>query len=196
MNRPAPLRGPAPLPSPARRAVTEDAGPPCELCVFRVGEEEYAIDLRRIREILQPLPVTPVPRAPEFIEGVMDLRGEVVPVVDVRERLGLALRPVGDKAKLLVVNVAGRVLALRVDAVLEVVRLPRSGIGPPPPLLLAGGPRLFLGVCRGREQRPGARHGGLRPTSQRLRLLLNVKALLEPGAPSLAAAARRRPEPA
>ncbi|HYS81997.1 MAG TPA: chemotaxis protein CheW [Anaeromyxobacteraceae bacterium] len=193
MNRPAPLRAAAR--SPGRSALTQDAGPPCELCVFRVGDEEYAIDLRRIREILQPLPVTPVPGAPEFIEGVMDLHGEVVPVVDVRERLGLALLPDGAKAKLLVVNVARRVLALRVDAVLEVVRLPRSAIGPPPPLLVAGGPRLFLGVCRGREQRAGARHGGLRPTSQRLRLLLDVKALLEPGAPSLATVTRRRRDP-
>ncbi len=194
MSRPAPVRAIA-VP-PGRRVVPGHAGPPCELCAFRVGDEEYAIDLRRIREILQPLPVTPVPRAPEFIEGVMDLRGEVVPVVDVRERLGLGAPADAAKAKLLVVNVAGRVLALRVDAVLEVVRLPRSAIGPPPPLFLAGGPRLFLGVCRGRELRPGARHSELRPSSQRLRLLLNVKALLDPDAPALAAAARRRREPA
>ena len=196
MSRPAALRAAALALPPGRSVLADDAGPPCELCAFRVGDEEYAIDLRRIREILQPLPVTRVPRAPEFIEGVMDLRGEVVPVVDVRERLGLGPRPDGGKTKLLVVNVAGRVLALRVDAVLEVVRLPRSAIGPPPPLLLAGGPRLFLGVCRGREQRPGARHSALRPAAQRLRLLLNVKALFDPDAPSLAAAARRRPDPA
>jgi len=165
--------------------------PNVELCAFRVGEEEYAIDLRRIREILQPLPITPVPRAPEYVDGVMNLRGEVIPVVDVRKRLGLAPRA-GGRAKVLVVNVAGRVLGLLVDAVSEVVRLPRSAIGPPPALLATGGPRLFLGVCGAREARTaaGARHAvpaGKAPP--RLRLLLNVKALLGPTTPAAAAAA-------
>jgi purine-binding chemotaxis protein CheW len=164
-----------------------------ELCAFRVGAEEYVIDLRRIREILQPLPIVPVPRAPEFVDGVMNLRGEVIPVVDVRKRLGLAPRA-GARAKVLVVNVAGRVIALVVDAVTEVVRIPRSGIGPPPALVAAAGPRLFLGVCGA----SGARHASgtaagrvaAKGGPQRLRLLLNVKALFEPATPAAAAAVR------
>jgi purine-binding chemotaxis protein CheW len=146
--------------------------PIVELCVFRVGEEEYVIDLRRIREILQPLPITPVPSAPEFLAGVMNLRGDVIPVVDVRKRLGVS--EASARSKVLIVNVAGRLIGLVVDAVAEVARIPRSEIGPPP-LLRAGGPRLFLGVCAGRE-----RPNGQGPARQRLRLLLNVKALLEP----------------
>jgi purine-binding chemotaxis protein CheW len=159
-----------------------------ELCAFRVGDEEYVIDLRRIREILLPAAITSVPRAPEGIEGVMNLRGDVIPVVDVRKRLGVT-PPAGARGKVLVVNIAGRVLGLVVDAVIEVVRTPRSAIGPPP--LLASGPRLFLGVCGAREGRRGAppRADGARPT--RLRLLLNVKALLEPEAPVEAAASRQ-----
>ena len=148
------------------------AAPPSpivELCAFRVGEEEYVIDLRRIREILQPLPITPVPLAPEFLAGVMNLRGDVIPVVDVRKRLGVP--GTSPRSKVLVVNVAGRLLGLVVDAVAEVVRIPRSEIGPPP-LLGVDGPRLFLGVCGARERNPGT---GPR---RRLRLLLNVKALL------------------
>jgi purine-binding chemotaxis protein CheW len=167
-------------------------GAPCELCAFRVADEEYAIDLRRIREILPAPALTRVPHAPPGIDGVMELRGEVVPVVDVRSRLGL---PPGGEArcKVLVVNVAGRVLALRVDAVLEVLRLPRSALGPPPPLLAPDGARLFLGVCGTREARPGARAAPAAAAS-RLRLLLNVKALLAADAPA-AAAARRRGAP-
>jgi purine-binding chemotaxis protein CheW len=159
-----------------------------ELCAFRVGDEEYAIDLRRLREILQPLPITRVPRAPEFIEGVMNLRGEVIPVIDVRKRLGLVPRP-GGRSKVLVVNIAGRALGMIVDAVSEVVRIPRSAIGPPPPLLAASGSKLFLGVCGAREPRAGWSSAG-RAGPQRLRLLLNVKALLEPSAPEQAAASR------
>jgi purine-binding chemotaxis protein CheW len=158
-----------------------------ELCAFRVGEEEYVIDLRRIREILQPVPVTPVPHAPEFLAGVMNLRGEVIPVVDVRERLGAP--GTSPRSKVLVVNVAGRLLGLIVDAVAEVVRIPRSDIRPPP-IVGEGGPRLFLGVCGARERTPGPPSAG-RDARHRLRLLLNVKALLEPAAPALAAAARQ-----
>jgi purine-binding chemotaxis protein CheW len=159
-----------------------------ELCAFRVGDEEYVIDLRRIREIVQPLPVTPVPHAPEFVEGVIDLRGEVVPLVDVRRRLGLPPRSTGARPKMLIVNLAGRALALLVDGVTEVVRIPRSAIGPPPALLAAGRQRLFLGVCAGRSERSQASSGrrgagpARRPLAGRLRLLLDVKALLRPSA--------------
>jgi len=180
---------PAAPTSPVRRAQEQSAAPPSpivELCAFRVGEEEYVIDLRRIREILQPLPVTPVPCAPEFLEGVMNLRGEVIPVVDVRKRLGTS-NP-SPRSKVLVVNVAGRLVGLVVDGVAEVVRIPRSAIGPPP-LLGTAGPRLFLGVCGARDRHPGAAPAG--PKRQQLRLLLNVKALFEPA--TQAAAARHVP---
>ncbi|GEJ56183.1 chemotaxis protein CheW [Anaeromyxobacter diazotrophicus] len=177
-----PLGGPEP-----RASEAAGAGELVELCAFQVGGEEYAIDLRRVREIVQPLPVTPVPCGPEFLDGVMDLRGEVIPVVDVRRRLGFPVSGAA-RAKVLVVNVAGRVLGLVVDAVLEVMRLPRATIGPPP---LGGdaGPRLYLGVCAPRER--GA--GSARPAARKLRLLLNVKALLEPGVAREAAALRPRP---
>jgi purine-binding chemotaxis protein CheW len=156
------------------------ADPVVELCAFRVGDEEYVLDVRRVREIVQPLPVLPVPRAPEWMEGVVNLRGEVVPVLDVRRRLGLPAAPRTRRTKLLVVTVGGRVIALLVDGVSEVVRVARSGIGPPPGVA-TGGARLFLGVCgaRGTAPRPGREDEG-RTAAPRLRLLLNVKALLEP----------------
>src|SRR5512133_3370931 len=144
--------------------------PVVELCAFRVGDEEYVIDLRRVGEILNPTEITAVPRAPEGIEGVMNVRGNVIPVVDVLKRLGVA-PAAGGRPKVLVVHIAGRVLGLIVDAVVEVVRTTRSAIGPPP--ILAAGNRLFLGVCGAREGRGAARsaaRGGAR-----LRLLLNVK---------------------
>ncbi len=171
--------------------------PRVELCAFRVGDEEYAIDLRRIREIVQPLPITPVPRASAVFEGVVNLRGEVLPLVDVRKRLGLA-PGAGSRPKILVVRVADRVLGLLVDGVLEVVRTTRAALGPAPLGAGTGRSALFLGVCGAREGRPpqAARPPASprapapgRPPS-RLRLLLNVKALLLPDAPARALAAR------
>lgn len=150
-----------------------------ELCAFAAGIEEYVIDLGRVLEIVTPVPVTAVPRAPECIEGVADLRGRVVPVVDVRKRLGVAPRPDQRRNRFLVVKIGRREVALVVDAVAEVVRTPRSGVHPATGLTASGGPRLFLGVCG------AGRWGG-----GGLRLLLNVKALLEPGAPAAARAER------
>jgi purine-binding chemotaxis protein CheW len=116
----------------------------------------------------------------------MNLRGEVIPVVDVRRRFGLPAAPHTRKTKYLVAHVAGRVLALVVDAVLEVVRIPRSAIRPAPPPSGSAAPRLFLGVCGGEPRAEATARGG----PAKLRLLLNVKALLQPIGPEEMAAAR------
>lgn len=170
-----------------------------ELCAFRVGSEDYVVDIRRVREVVPPLPIRPVPRAPEFVEGVVNLRGEVIPVVDVRRRFGLPAAPPTRKTRLLVAHVAGRVLALVVDAVLEVVRIPRSAIRAAPPPSGSEAPRLFLGVCGGEAPAAAPRAEGpgepwaespARGAPTKLRLLLNVKALLQPIGPEEMAAAR------
>lgn len=142
-----------------------------QLCTFRVGGEDYALDIMRVREIIPPLPVTTVPRAPPFVEGVARLRGEVLPVVDVRKRFGLPATPPTRRTRFLVVVVGRRRLALVVDEVCEVLRLRRAELRPAPALVGLEAPRFFLGVAGGVDRRgePG-----------RLRLLLNVKALLEP----------------
>lgn len=164
-----------------------------ELFTFRIGGEDYAVDIRRVREIIHPLPITPVPRAPAFVEGVVRLRGEVLPVVDVRKRFGLAGQPPGARTKFLVVQVAGRRLALVVDQVADVLRVPRSEIRPAPAFAMPG-PRFFLGVCGG-EGTVGV--GSRRPPSPgRIRLLLNVKALLEPESPGELETARAQADAA
>ena len=162
------------------------AGPPVQLCTFRVGGEDYAIDIMRVREIIHPLTITPVPRAPAFVDGVIRLRGDVIPVVDVRKRFGLPATPATRKSRFLVVNVAGRRIALVVDEVREVLRLRRGEIRPAPPLGAPGGPRFFLGVCGGDRTRG---RGGAA-----LRLLLNVKALLDPAVPGEVEEARAQAE--
>jgi purine-binding chemotaxis protein CheW len=137
------------------------------LCAFAVGEQEYVIDVMRIRSITRPLAVTPVAHAPPFVEGMIELRGEVVLVVDLRKRLGAAVSPLGPKSRMLVVLVNGREVALLVDRVLEVMRIPKSAIRAAPPLLGAG-PKFYLGVVE------AAARGEIK-----LRLLLNLRALLE-----------------
>jgi purine-binding chemotaxis protein CheW len=135
-----------------------------ELCAFVVGGEEYAIDIMRIREIIQPVRITSVPRASPIIAGVFNLRGAIIPVIDLRKRLSLPPAPWTKKTKLIICLVGKVRVGLVVDAVTEVIRIPRSAIQRAPELV-APMERFFLGVCG---------------PPDRIKLLLNVKALLEP----------------
>ena len=175
---------------PAEVRPTRADGPRVQLCTFRIGGEDYAIDVMRVREIIHPLPITRVPRTPPFLEGVIRVRGEVIPVLDVRKRLGVPAAEPTRKTRFLVVNVAGQRIGLVVDEVCEVLRIPRSEIRPAPALGDGRGPRFFLGVCGG-----GAASGERRrAAADRLRLLLNVKALLDPSVPGEAEEARAQAE--
>jgi purine-binding chemotaxis protein CheW len=172
------------------RAVERASGSVVELLAFRVGSEDYVIDVRRVREVVAPLPVRRMPRIPAFLEGVADLRGEVIPILDARRRFGLTAGTPTRKTKLVVVLVAGMPVGLVVDAVTEVLRVPREAIRGTPPLAGKAAPRLFLGVVGGYASHGRAREG--KAPAARLHFLLNVKALLEPIGPEEVEAARAR----
>ncbi len=136
-----------------------------QLTAFKVGDEEYVVDILRIREIIRPLPVTPVRRGPRFVEGVISLRGSVIPVVDMRRRFGLPpLESDSSKRRVIILVIDGRVLGLIVDAVTEVVRVPKSSIRPAPGFLDADRAPYFMGVCHHK---------------QRILILLNVRNVVE-----------------
>src|SRR6185503_14313339 len=109
-----------------------------QLVAFSVADGDYAIDIMRIKEIINPVRVTQVPKAPPFIEGVIELRGAILPVVDLRKRFDLPATPPTRASKLLIVviEVAGRrmIVALVVDGVSEPIRVARDEVRPPPAL--------------------------------------------------------------
>jgi purine-binding chemotaxis protein CheW len=150
-----------------------------QLCTFRVSGEDFAVDIMRVREIIPPAPLTPVPEAPAWVAGLFRLRGDVIPVVDLHRRLGLPPSPATRRNKFVVVKAGGRLLGLMVDEVCEVLRLARADLRPAPAVTGAAGSGLFLGVCGGEG---GGARAGRRGAPARLRLLLNVKALLDPAA--------------
>jgi len=94
--------------------------PKRSLVGFSVGDVEYAVSISSVREIVNALPITPVPNAPLAVLGVADHRGEVVPVIDLRARFGLPPVEIGPKRKWILVDVQGRTLGLAVDRVTEV----------------------------------------------------------------------------
>jgi len=119
-----------------------------QLVVFRVGAEEYGLDILRIKEVINPLRITAVPRAPAFVEGVVELRGTIVPVVDMRKRFELPPTPLGRRGKYIIVGLQGRVVGLVVDAVVETVRVSKAAVKSPPELFAdALAAEFFEGVC-------------------------------------------------
>ncbi len=103
-----------------------------QLVSFKIGEEEFGVDILKVQEINRMLEVTRVPNAPAHVEGVINLRGKVIPVVDLRKRLGMPAREHDKNTRIIVMELDGHVVGFVVDAVQEVLRIPRSVTEPPP----------------------------------------------------------------
>jgi len=106
-----------------------------QLVTFNLGSEEFALDILLVQEINRRVEITKVPKTPEFVEGVINLRGKIVPVLDLRKRFGLVGHEFTAQSRIIVVNIDNRVLGLLVDSVSEVLQIPAHTIEPPPPLV-------------------------------------------------------------
>lgn len=107
-----------------------------QFVTFRLGKEEYAVDILKVQEINRIVDITPVPNSPQYIEGVINLRGKVIPVINLRKRFGLDSKGLDNHARIIVIDV-GIVIGIIVDSVSEVLRISSDTIDPPP--LMAGG---------------------------------------------------------
>lgn len=103
-----------------------------QLVSFRVEDEEFGLEILRVQEIIRVQQLTRVPASPDFIEGVINLRGRVIPVISLRRRFGLPQADADKQTRIVVVEVNGAILGFMVDAVLEVLRLAASTVEPPP----------------------------------------------------------------
>lgn len=139
------------------------------LATFAVGDDLYAIDIMRIKEIVRPLTVTQVPKAPAGMVGVIDLRGQVLPLFDLRLRFQLPPRAEEDliNVRHLIVSLDGRALGLVVDQVLDVVHVTRAHLRVGDGVLVGEAAEVFIGVCP-----VPSTHG------ERLALLLNLRRVL------------------
>jgi len=107
----------------------------------------FAVDIMRIREILVPQQLSPLPCASDFLDGVINLRGTVIPVMNMRKRLGMPVIDGAPVGKLLIVSLVKQLLALVVDDVMEVVSVPVGDIKPPIQVVSGVGMEFLLGVC-------------------------------------------------
>lgn len=123
-----------------------------QLVTFSLGSEEFGVDIMRVQEIIRIPPITRVPKAPSYIEGVINLRGNVIPVVSLRNRFGMDRVEETDLSRIIVLQVQNKVFGITVDAVTEVLRLDKDAIEPPPPVALGMDSHFILGVGKINER--------------------------------------------
>jgi purine-binding chemotaxis protein CheW len=123
-----------------------------KLVIFQLGVDLFAADVLSVDRVLRYTPPNSVPDVPRWVEGVMEHRGEVIPVIDLRRRIELAEATITPETRILVLNTGnGRVGAI-VDAVLEVAAVSSGGMSPPPPLFRGVAADVIRGVTKVRDQ--------------------------------------------
>ncbi len=132
-------------PAQAQRAAVEATE---HLATFYLAREEYGVDVKQVQEIRRVTEITGVPRAPEFVRGVINLRGRILPVLDLKRRLALGEVAVGRAARIVVVRVKDRLLGLLVDGASQVLKIPVSQVEPAPEEVLQKGGDYIRGVAK------------------------------------------------
>jgi purine-binding chemotaxis protein CheW len=118
------------------------------LATFFLAGEEYGVDVKQVQEIRRVGEITSVPRAPEFVRGVINLRGRILPVLDLRRRLALGEVVVGNASRIVVVHVKQRLLGLLVDGASQVLKVPVSRVEPAPEEVVQKGGDYIRGVAK------------------------------------------------
>ncbi len=119
-----------------------------QLVVFNIGKELYGVGIESVHEIVKVPDITQVPDAPRFLEGVINLRGKIIPVVDLRKRLNLQGKERNKSSRVLITENEGRLIGLLVDAVSEVLKLHPDAIEAPPEMVSAIGVEYITGVAK------------------------------------------------
>jgi purine-binding chemotaxis protein CheW len=106
-----------------------------QLVSFKISDEEFGVDILKVQEIIRMLEITQVPNAPMYVDGVINLRGKVIPIVDLRSRFGMERRERDRNSRIVVVELSGKIIGFVVDSVNEVLRIPKNVTEPPPPIV-------------------------------------------------------------
>jgi purine-binding chemotaxis protein CheW len=136
------------------------------LVVFRLANEFYAVSIAAVSEIIMLQPITYVPRAPAFVEGVTNLRGKVLPVIDLRKRFGLPRGQDTKDTRIVVAEINHTLVGMVVDAVSQVLRVPEGAIEPPSPVVTTVDSAFISGIAK---------------VANQLIILLDLEKILLPG---------------
>lgn len=136
-----------------------------KVIAFQLMEKEYAIEIDVVESIEKLISITKVPRTPSYVYGVINLRGVVTPIVDLRERFGLELKPFDESSSIIIVALEDFEVGLIVDDANDVIDIPADSIGPQPEVVGSVESEFIAGVAK---------------VDKRLLVMLNLEKVLEP----------------
>lgn len=119
-----------------------------QLVTFNLGNEEYAVAILKVQEINRMKEITRVPNSPPYVEGVINLRGKVIPVVNLRDKFGLATIENNEQTRIMIMDIQGITMGLVVDSVSEVLRIPSSTVEPTPPMASNISAEFIKGIAK------------------------------------------------
>ncbi len=157
--------------------LTVSQEPQRQIVAFQLGTELYGLEIGIIHTVIAPQPITRVPKTPDYILGVMNLRGRIVPILDLGLRFGLPAESMGESSaqRIVIVDTGTTTAGLRVDAISEVITLPESAIQTPSGLIATRNIDFITGIGR----IPRHENGG---ESERIILLLDIEKAILPDA--------------
>ncbi len=119
-----------------------------QLVTFRLGTEEYGINIMQVQEIIRLPDIVWVPKTRSFVEGIINLREQVIPVVDLAKRLGVSSEGRTDDTRVVIANIQGSLVGLVVDSVSEVMRIRKEDIEPLPEIMTASNEKCLKGIAK------------------------------------------------
>jgi purine-binding chemotaxis protein CheW len=128
------------------------SGEEVKLVSFRLGSEEYGVDIAQVQEIIRLVEITHVPRAPHFMEGVINLRGQLIPIIDLRTRFGMQRTAATKSTRIVVTEIGSKRVGIIVDSVSEVLNIPLEHIEDAPEMVAGVGTEYIQGVGKLRDR--------------------------------------------
>jgi purine-binding chemotaxis protein CheW len=119
-----------------------------QLVTFKLAGQKYAVDILKVQEINNIKEITTIPNAPPFLEGAINLRGKVIPVLNLGKKFGFDHTEINDLAKIVIMDIRGVIMGIIVDSVSDVLRIPRELVEPPPPVSSNISTKFISGIAK------------------------------------------------
>lgn len=119
-----------------------------QFVTFKLAGQKYAVDILKVQEINNMKEITPIPNAPGYVEGAVNLRGKVIPVLNLRRKFHMEEVGLNDSAKIIIIDIRGIIMGVIVDAVSDVLRVPVDVVEPPPPVSSTIRSEFIRGVAK------------------------------------------------
>jgi purine-binding chemotaxis protein CheW len=131
-----------------KKETKEKSNSSIQIVCFKIGKEEYGIDILKVQEILNLPKITSLPKATEFILGVIELRGKILPIIDLSKRFGIETTKDSKATRSIVVNIKSKEVGLAIDSVSHVVKVDSNEIEPPPAIVKGISGRYIVGIAK------------------------------------------------